>query len=85
MKRLVHVNQHVIRRNSKEGKSDPPITVKTYKNNTYGDAVIICDKEGNKVGRFIYSPDKPLACGARLWFETKHSVRVIDGTKIKEI
>jgi hypothetical protein len=28
-------------------------------------------------GRFVYSPDKPLSCGARLWFETLDPVEIV--------
>lgn len=28
-------------------------------------------------GRFVYSPDKPLKCGARLWYETEGNVEVL--------
>ena len=27
-------------------------------------------KDGEEVGRFVYRPDKPLSCGAHVWFET---------------
>ena len=31
MKKRIHINQHVIRANAKNGTNDPAITVKTYK------------------------------------------------------
>ena len=65
-KTIVHVNQHKIKANAKNGTSDPVLTVKTYKSNTYGHEVIM--PEGCKV---VYSPDKPLSCGARVWIETQ--------------
>ena len=69
MKRRIHVNQHKIRRNQKTGERKPVITVKTYKSNDYCHEVDI-------VGpcRVIYSPDKPLSCGARVWIETDSEV-----------
>ena len=35
MKKRIHINQHVIRANKKNGTHDPVITVKTSKNNHY--------------------------------------------------
>ena len=41
MKKKIHVNMHVIRRNQKTGEREPTITVKTYKTNTYAHEVDI--------------------------------------------
>jgi len=70
MKTRIHVNQHKIRSNRKHGDREPVITVKDYKNNRYTDTAIIRDADGNEVARVVYSPDKPLSCGARVWIET---------------
>lgn len=70
MKQIVHVNQHKIRHNRKHGTTDPPIAVRTYKEVKYGNRIKLKDKNGNVIAEFIYSPDKPLSCGARVWFET---------------
>ena len=72
MKKRIHVNQHNIRRNRKEGTNDPVISVKTYKSNEYGHEVVI-----QGPSRVVYSPDKPLSCGAVLWIETNSDVVVI--------
>ena len=69
MKTIIHVNQHVIRRNAKEGSQDPVLTVKTYNSNQYAYEVDI--RGPSKV---VYSPDKPLSCGARVWIETEARV-----------
>ena len=69
MKTRIHVNQHKIRANKKHGTNDPVITVKTSKSNTYGHEVII-----NGSSKVIYSPDKPLSCGAKVWIETESEV-----------
>jgi hypothetical protein len=53
----------------KHGTNDPVITVKTSKSNTYTHKVEI--KGPSKV---IYSPDKPLSCGAKVWIETESEV-----------
>jgi hypothetical protein len=69
MKTIVHVNQHVIKSNLKSGEVDPVLTVKTYKTNTYAHEVEITGP-----CKVIYSPDKPLSCGARVWIETQSEV-----------
>jgi len=77
MKTRIHVNQHVIRRNlsvTDPSQHEPPITVKDYKSNRYASNVSIRDSEGNEVARVVYSPDKPLSCGARVWIETELAV-----------
>ena len=35
MKRIVHVNQHVIKSNRKNNVTDPVLTCKTYKDTVY--------------------------------------------------
>jgi len=80
MKTIIHVNQHKIRANNKKALQDlePVLTVKTYKSNDYGYQAIIKDEDGKEVARVIYSPHKPLSCGARVWIETKNEVEVVD-------
>jgi len=77
MKKIIHINQHVIRKNSKTGERNPVITCKTYKDNTYANSVIIKDSSGNDVARVIYSPDKPLSCGAKVWIETENEIEIL--------
>lgn len=72
MKTLIHVNQHVVKRNRKDNTNEPVLTVKTYKSNTYAHEVNI--KGTSKV---VYSPGKPLSCGAHVWIETEAEVEVI--------
>jgi hypothetical protein len=72
VKTVIHVNQHVIRRNKKTGSRDPVLTVKRGKENTYCHAV-----EVDGPCRVVYSPDKPLSCGATVWVETAAGVRVV--------
>jgi len=76
-KKIIHINQHVIRKNTKTGERNPVITCKTYNTNDYADKVIIKDKDGDEVATIIYSPDKPLSCGARVWIETKNEIEII--------
>jgi|TARA_R110000796_G_scaffold51304_8_gene120954 hypothetical protein len=69
MKKIIHVNQHVIKRNTKHGTDEPVLTVKTYKENNYAHEAIIKTKDGVELAKVIYSPHKPLSCGARVWVE----------------
>jgi hypothetical protein len=74
MNKKIHINQHVIRANKKNGTNDPVITVKTSKSNTYASEVEILGKS-----KLVYRPDKPLSCGAKVWIETTSKV-ILDGT-----
>ena len=67
----IHVNQHMIRANLKDGGERPVLTMKTGKTNTYGHRVTI-----NGPSQVVYSPDKPLSCGARVWIETRAEVDI---------
>ena len=67
---------HVVKRNNKTREREPVLTCKTSKSNTYEQKVKI---HGDS--EVIYSPDKPLSCGARVWVETNSPVTV-DETKI---
>jgi hypothetical protein len=71
MKTIIHVNQHVVKANAKNGTNEPVLTVKDYKQNRYAHTVDI--KGASKV---VYSPDKPLSCGARVWIETNAEVDI---------
>tara|TARA_R110000787_G_scaffold264475_1_gene370379 strand:+ start:632 stop:868 length:237 start_codon:yes stop_codon:yes gene_type:complete len=75
MKKKIHINQHIIRSNKKNGTNDPVITVKTSKSNTYASEVEILGKS-----KLVYSPNKPLSCGARVWIETESKV-ILDNKK----
>lgn len=76
MKTIIHVNQHMIKANRKNGTELPVLTCKTYKDNRYGNTAIIMDKDDVEIGRFVYRPDKPLSCGAHVWFETNNKVKI---------
>ena len=86
MKKIIHVNQHKIKKNTKEQTDEPVLTVKTYKDNHYAHEAILKTKEGVEVGRVIYRPHKPLSCGARVWIEVDTDtidVELIDRSPIK--
>lgn len=75
MKTRIHVNQHNIRANNK-GADEPVITVKDYKANRKVNRAEIVTAEGEVVATVVYSPDKPLSCGAKVWIETELEVNV---------
>ena len=78
-KKRIHVNMHVIRSNTKNNASDPPITVKFRGSNYYGSDIRILGES-----RLLYSPHKPLlSCGARLILECECPV-VVDGKDIED-
>lgn len=72
MKTIIHVNQHVIKANRKNGTNNPVLTVKTYKTTHYAHSIEIFG-----ASRVIYSPDKPLSCGAHVWVETEAEVGLV--------
>ena len=78
MKKRIHVNMHVIRKNNKTGERNPVLTVKTSKSNQQAHEVQI-----DGPSKIIYSPDKPLPCGARVWIETKSNVQLDNDTVIQ--
>ncbi len=72
-KTKIHVNRQNIRQNRNLELEDliPVLSVKRYDSNIYGYSVKIngpCD--------IVYSPQKPLNCGAVLWVETFSQVEV---------
>ena len=69
MKTIIHINQHNIKHNAKNKEKKPVISVKTYKSNIYTNEVVI-----DGPCKVVYSPDKPLSCGAKVWIETESHV-----------
>ena len=67
----IHVNQHVIKANKKNGTKDPVLTIKTTGDNIKANHIMI----GENV-RVCYSPESPLACGATIWIETTEQVSI---------
>jgi len=72
MKTIIHVNQHVIKSNRKNNSVEPVLTCKTYKSNTYAHEIKILGPS-----KVVYSPDKPLSCGAHVWIETEEEIIII--------
>ena len=71
MKKIIHINQNVIKSNVKTGERNPVIACKTYKGTKYGHEVLI---QGES--KVFYKQDKPLECGATVWIETDAEVVV---------
>ena len=73
MKTIIHINQHKIRGNihKSDKHKEKVISVKNYKSNIYCDEVKILGES-----TVIYSPEKPLSCGARVWIETEDKVEI---------
>jgi len=64
-KLYITINRRVIDSNRKHGRRDPPIRVVKGK---YGKPVYSLGHHDVMRGfRVVYSPDKPLPCGARVW------------------
>lgn len=60
----VHINRHVIDRNTKRGESEPPVCIRRGKSGkaVYASRVLL--PEGSEL---VYSPHVPLlSCGARM-------------------
>jgi len=73
LKTKIHVNQHIIKSNRKKGLKEPVFTVKQGNKNRYAKRVSI-----DGPSELVYSPEKPLSCGAYVWIETNSTVRLQD-------
>jgi hypothetical protein len=61
----------VIKANAKSGERNPVFTIKQGGKNTYATRVkVIGEME------LVYSPDKPLSCGAKVWIETRGEIEL---------
>ena len=67
----IHVNQHVIKANAKSGDRNPVFTIKQGGKNTYATRVKVVGEM-----ELVYSPDKPLSCGAKVWIETRGDIEL---------
>jgi hypothetical protein len=73
-KTYIHVNQHKIRSNKKNGTNEPVITIKKGKENTYCHEVKVLGPSTVVYG----GNDKPLlSCGARVVILTESEVEVV--------
>lgn len=69
----VHVNQHVVRRNKTRGENAPPLRIIRKGKSEPAFEVELIGK-----ARVVYSPDKPLKCGARVWIEAEDAIAIIN-------
>lgn len=76
-KTIVHVNQHMIKYNQKNKTEFPVLTVKHRGKTYYAHEV---NYHGHS--KTVYSPRKPLSCGAVCWVETEGDVTLFDWTAV---
>ena len=76
-KTIIHVNQHIIKSNSKNDERAPVLTCKYRKENNYAHEAVILDSNGEECARIVYRPDNPLGGGAKVWIETHNEVQLI--------
>lgn len=62
----VHVNQLVIRQNIHAAEKQPPLSIIRKGKVTRAHRVKLIG-----LSEVVYSPDKPLKCGARVWIEAE--------------
>lgn len=67
----IHVNQHIIKTNRKNGSNDAVLTIKTTSDNIKANHIMIGDNV-----RLCYAPESPLACGATIWIETTEAINI---------
>lgn len=72
----VHVNGHVLRANRKKPKGEraPPIVLRRGRTGRSQPAfrVAVLDAEGRTVAWVVYTPEKPLGCGAEVYVVCLH-------------
>ena len=76
----IHVNQHVIKANAKYGENNPVFTIKQGGKNTYAYSVKVVGEM-----ELVYSPDKPLSCGAKVWIETRGDIQFDKSSDTKDL
>lgn len=71
MKTIVHVHRQRIAQNNKAEVTNrqPPLIIRNSKQRHYANELTILGP-----CRIVYSPDKPLSCGAKVWIETDSAV-----------
>lgn len=67
----IHVDQHRIRANARDGTDLPVLTVQTYEGPRKAHEVAILGPS-----RVVFT-EKPLSCGARCWIETLAEVELL--------
>ena len=80
MKTIIHINRNIIQQNEKRNTRLPVCRVDIGGKTWYGSKVDILGPSS-----MVYRPDKPRACGAKLWIETEAEVVIHDKTTYKEM
>jgi hypothetical protein len=76
MKKIIHINKNIIQQNSKRDTKEPVCRVQE------GHSVRYCmEVHIHGPSKMVYSPDKPLSCGAKLWIETEADITLV-GEKV---
>lgn len=73
MKKIIHINKNIIQQNAKNGTTKPVCRVQIGKEVKYCMEVHI-----DGPSKLVYSPHKPLKCGAKLWIETEADIVLVD-------
>lgn len=75
IRKIIHVAQDAIRRQD----GSPAIILRDYKGAERHHEIELKDpRTGDVLAKFVYSPQKPLSCGARVWVE-------FDSDKLKAV
>lgn len=80
MKKIIHINRNIIQQNEKNGTRLPVCRVSIGNKTWYGSGVDILGSS-----KMVYSPDKPLSCGAKLWIETDSEVVIHNKTTFRDM
>lgn len=71
-KKVLHVDQHIIKANTKNGTDEPAITIQTSKGPYKAHEAEILGPS-----TFVSRPHDPLSCGARLFITTTAEIRTL--------
>lgn len=79
----VHVASMTIKRNRVTGDRAPPVIAKRGRGgkSARAQSVDILGPDGGVVATVVYSPDRPLPCGAVVFVECKYGV-LVDGQSL---
>ena len=70
-RKIIHVNRHKIAANKKFSTRDPVLAIKTYNSTNYANEIYI-----DGPCKLIYTPDKPLSCGATVYIVVDNGISV---------
>jgi hypothetical protein len=70
----IHVNRHIVRKNIKENRDDPAISIRSSKGTIRAKIIEILGS-----ATLIQDAAHPRSCGATIWLETELECLTIDG------